>query len=632
MSSVDGAELRRINADHPSEILNRVPGVLIHRGSGVEYLTAIRSPVLTGGAGAGDFLFLQDGVPLRSAGFANVNELFEAQTELAARMEVARGPSGALYGANAIHGVVNVVTPAASENLTGYLDISGDTTARFKGSGLVSNAFGAHGLLAGFAAESEHGYRANSGADQQKILLRDDWTPGGAWTVSTIFSGVNLNQETAGYVVGHDAYKDPALRRANPNPEAYRDARSGRIQSDVNYQPNDNLLVSVTPFARWTQMRFLMHFVPGEATEENSHWSLGAQSAVYWRASDRAEIIAGFDWEHTKGDLTEIQAQPTVFSYTQGVHYDYSVGAWSASPFLQLTYRLAPRLKAVIAGRLDYTRYDYVNHTSDGVVGRFLRPADRIDQFATASPKASLLYQLKRSSVYLSYARGARPPQTTDLYRLQINQTTNPAEPETIDSWEAGWKGAISEGVSVNLAGYFMAKRHFFFRAADGYNVSDGKTRHVGAEASLTARVTDALTLYADASYGRHTYRFDRPTLSLPQASESIRFGDTVDTAPRWLAGGRALWTSKSAPLTAELEWRFVDKYFMDAANTEVYPGYHLVNFRGAWRVSKHLTATATIRNLLNVYYAERADYAFGTERYFPGEPRELTIGFRATI
>ena len=72
----DTDTIERVNADHPSELLSRSPGVLIHRGSGQEHLTAIRSPVLTGGAGAGSFLFLENGVPLRSAGFANVNGLF----------------------------------------------------------------------------------------------------------------------------------------------------------------------------------------------------------------------------------------------------------------------------------------------------------------------------------------------------------------------------------------------------------------------------------------------------------------------------------------------------------------------------------------------------------------------------
>ncbi len=37
------------------------------------------------------------------------------------------------------------------------------------------------------------------------------------------------------------------------------------------------------------------------------------------------------------------------------------------------------------------------------------------------------------------------------------------------------------------------------------------------------------------------------------------------------------------------------------------------------------------VRNLLDERYAERADYAFGNERYFPGEPRAISIGIRAT-
>ena len=94
---------------HPAEVLNTVAGVNIHRGSGQEHLTAIRSPVLTGGAGAGSFLYTLDGVPLRAAGFANVNGLLEAPTEVASRIEVFKGPGPADFGSNAVHGLINVV-------------------------------------------------------------------------------------------------------------------------------------------------------------------------------------------------------------------------------------------------------------------------------------------------------------------------------------------------------------------------------------------------------------------------------------------------------------------------------------------------------------------------------------------
>ncbi|MCB9954698.1 MAG: TonB-dependent receptor [Parvularculaceae bacterium] len=624
-------ELVRIGADHPSEILARAPGVLIHRGNGAEHLTAIRSPVLTSGAGAGSFLFLENGVPLRSAGFANINALFEAHTEIADSIEVLRGPGGALYGSNAIHGVVNVLTPAPTEDLSGFISFSGDTVGRFKGSGQLSNSYGAHGFYAGVSLEHEDGYRDDATLDQQKATLRHDYD-GGAVTVSSIFSFDNLNQETAGFVEGPNAYLDEVLRRTNANPDSFRDAKSVRASSRIDIQASDTVTLSITPFMRWNEMSFLMHFVPSMALEENGHWSVGAQSAAYIDAHDGFSIIGGVDWEYTEGYLRETQSIPTVFSYTQGLHYDYNVNALSASPFLQARFEIAQGVEAVIGGRLDWTRYDYINNTADGVVGRFLRPADRRDGFVTASPKASLLFDIGGGKGYVSYARGARPPQTTDLYRLQINQTSDGADPELIDSFEAGWKGAVNERVNLEVAAYYMMKRNFFFRDADGYNVDDGKTRHVGVETALNARFTPSITLDINASYGVHTYRFDRPVLSLPNATEAIRYGDDVDTAPRWLAGARGTWAPESLPVSGEIEWIFVDHYFMDAADSQTYPGHNLVNLRGEWRFSDHLKLTLAVRNVLDKLYAERADYAFGSERYFPGEERTFSVGLRADL
>ena len=191
ISVLSAEELSFINADHISEALARAPGVNLHRGSGAEHLTSIRSPVLTGGAGAGSFLFLENGVPIRSAGFANINGLFDAHYEIAGGVEVVRGPSGALYGANAIHGVVNVLTPAPTEDLSIFAEAFGDTEDRYKWRGSVSGTAGAHGFFAGGSVTSESGYREDAGLDQQKFSLRHVWTGDGA-SLDTVFSFHNL--------------------------------------------------------------------------------------------------------------------------------------------------------------------------------------------------------------------------------------------------------------------------------------------------------------------------------------------------------------------------------------------------------------------------------------------------------
>ncbi len=88
---VDRDSIELLGATHSSEALNRVPGVMVQRGSGQESLTAIRSPVLTGAGSCGAFLFLENGVPIRPVGFCNVNEMLEINTEQADAIEIVRG-------------------------------------------------------------------------------------------------------------------------------------------------------------------------------------------------------------------------------------------------------------------------------------------------------------------------------------------------------------------------------------------------------------------------------------------------------------------------------------------------------------------------------------------------------------
>jgi outer membrane receptor protein involved in Fe transport len=67
----------------------------------------------------------------------------------------------------------------------------------------------------------------------------------------------------------------------------------------------------------------------------------------------------------------------------------------------------------------------------------------------------------------------------------------------------------------------------------------------------------------------------------------------------------------------------------MDAANTTVYPGHDLVHMRGAFAITDRVSATFAVRNLFDTLYAERGDFAFGNERYFPGEGRVAAFGIR---
>ncbi|NNF67242.1 MAG: TonB-dependent receptor, partial [Gammaproteobacteria bacterium] len=98
--------------------------------------------------------------------------------------------------------------------------------------------------------------------------------------------------------------------------------------------------------------------------------------------------------------------------------------------------------------------------------------------------------------------------------------------------------------------------------------------------------------------------------------------------APATLANSRLTWNSNGG-LTIELEWLHTGNYAMDAANTVRYPGHDLLNLRINWPLTTGWSVHARLNNLGDTLYAERADFAFGSERFFPGRERSVYLDFR---
>ena len=73
VSSISEEALSMLSFQHIQESLNYIAGAGVQRGNGQEYLPALRSPVLTGAGACGGILAAEDGIPLRAAGFCNIN-------------------------------------------------------------------------------------------------------------------------------------------------------------------------------------------------------------------------------------------------------------------------------------------------------------------------------------------------------------------------------------------------------------------------------------------------------------------------------------------------------------------------------------------------------------------------------
>ena len=399
ISWLDDESLRLIEQQHINQALVRIPGSWISRGNGQEHLTAIRSPVLTGAGGCGAFFIAQDGISLRAPGFCNVNQLFDANTEQASSLEMVRGPASTMYGSNAVHGVINVITPNPFDIEQSSLSLSIGPHDYSRGMFSLSTKTEQHGFLLYGNVTKDGGYLHDSGFDQQKINLIHQYQDG-KWQIKNVLAITNLNQETAGFISGFEVYKDASLKTQNPNPEAFRDSQSMRVYSQINYVANDTTILTLTPYVRATDMQFLQHFLPWQPVEENSQTSVGFQAQFKKNYGDLT-WLSGFDADYTQGQLTETQADEFSPTLPAGIHYDYEVDASVYSSFTQLQWAATQQLKLSTGMRYDHTKYDYDSYLSTGSVCdvgiencRFTRPEDQIVNYDEWSYQINANYAL----------------------------------------------------------------------------------------------------------------------------------------------------------------------------------------------------------------------------------------------
>lgn len=633
---ISAGTVELVGATHSSELVNRAAGAMIQRGSGQESLTALRSPVLTGPGACGSVLVLEDGIPIRPVGTCNVNELFEVNIEQAAAIEVLRGPGSVLYGSSAVHGVINVIPPMPEEipafgavveggsDQYGQLQIAASSGTDDDGFGIVM-----HGT-------DDGGWRDSSGFEEEK--LNAVWAHAqGSGQLKLSLAGSNLNQETAGFIVGHNAYRDPALARSNPDPEAYRNAESLRVSAQYRGESGFEARL----FIRSSRMDFLQHFLLGQPVEKNGQDSGGVMLTTT-RQLAGGEVIAGIDTELARSSLLQYQNGPTTDGPPEanvirpsGKHYDYYVNSSVAAGYADWRRPLATRWTLEAGLRLEYARYDYDNRMiagntdEDGVPCPggclYSRPADRSDDFTNVAPRLGLVFSVAESTTaYVSLARGFRAPEATELYRLQRQQSVADLDSETANSAELGlrWRGTRA---ALDLALFHMDKDGVILRDSSGFNVSGGRTRHFGLEYEGDIAFANDWSLSAAGTVARHEYRF---TAAVEQG-EQITAGDDMDTAPRNIHSLRlhhdAVW------FDAELEWLWIGAYWANAANTARYGGHDLGNLRLSVEPATNWTLTFRVTNLLDTAYADRADFAFGDYRYFPGRGRAyfVELGWR---
>jgi len=166
---IDRDRIRATSADSLEDLLRREGGIQLSRNGA----PGQNASVLIRGSGASNTLVLIDGVRIGSAtlGQTDLSTVSLAQVE---RIEILRGPGSSLYGADAIGGVVNIVTRRGE----GALYVHGNAAVGNRASGeayaAASGAQGGFDYALSLSGETSNGVSAVRPGDLFGLYNPDD--------------------------------------------------------------------------------------------------------------------------------------------------------------------------------------------------------------------------------------------------------------------------------------------------------------------------------------------------------------------------------------------------------------------------------------------------------------------------
>lgn len=204
------------------EVLRSVPGVDVVRSGSDGSVTS----VFLRGSNSTHALVLVDGARVNSPFFSGYD--FSAlTTENVERIEIVRGPFSALYGSDALGGVIQIFTRPVGERLAGRFTLEAGDQGQRNGSGFLSVGSARFGAAASYRNARVEGERKNSDWREQNGSLRLEGRFGESWRVA--LEGAVLDGELG--VPGPVGAETPQNRST---------FREERIALPVSFRPAEN--------------------------------------------------------------------------------------------------------------------------------------------------------------------------------------------------------------------------------------------------------------------------------------------------------------------------------------------------------------------------------------------------------
>jgi len=626
--TVDEAKAQRIDF-----LLNKVSGVYMPTIGNEQHMMSIRQPISLKGL----YLYLEDGMPIRTSGLFSSNALIEMNSSNIHSIEIIKGPASALYGAEAIGGVVNILTTPVPSKADAFISTQITNTGFKK----LDLSWGAPSKTGGWMISAALTDQKNGITDYSDFNKK-------ALSVKRTF---RVNEKLKGY---------QNLQYIN-----YYTQMTGSLDSIKFFQKNFGSQQSFT-FRKIDALRFRQNLDYNWNTHSNTTFNFMYrnntmdQNPAYLIAStaNATKFKGQVNSNHFDAyvlDLQHIWSIPVLSSKIMlGGYWDITnqnlmanyidiVKDTSIGKFTKYTYPIRDSLitnyntqisnKAIYfnyianlnkAIRLNMTmRYDNFEYLFNNLLP--IGTPSAKNNFTQFTPKLGLTYNQRWWGGYLNYSKGFVPPQITEIYNaIRVPYLL----PQNFSNMElGGWYQNKKLSAEISIYSLQGKNEIISVRQTDGVNLNQnsGATSHMGIEYQLRYQLAPSMEISLNGTNTGHKYL----NTSIKGVDVS---GKQMNAAPNLFNNLTFNWKPTKL-IRSSLEWIHQSAYYMDETNTTRYPGFNLLNARFGLQFKKS-EILLNVLNLTNTYYSTMATKNFSVKgssaySYYLGEPRAITIGWK---
>ncbi len=612
---IDGREIDAKQQFTLAAALRSVPGLTLQQNGGPGTVTSL----FTRGGESDYTLVLVDGI--RANSFGGGLDLSQVPLHDVDRIEVLRGSQSALYGSDAIGGVIQVITrsggrPSAQAHVeTGSRDmrrISGATTGELNGirwqlggnyvedAGFTGAAANGQTVSNDDAAETQGsaalGWRhAGRGSDIQasvQYVDSDRGSPGPFGSdPARRYSGVDtVSRGTTRRVGGGVRYLQPWF------------GASSRVRQRIEFDTADYDLTFVSAFGTSHGNTRRSH--ARVQTDVSANASLGFSGGVEWLGESGGSTYI------TAGTAGEVPVERSVLGL-------FAEGRWFAGSRATVT-------AGVRAERI----------SRDALPGDPLafqpRPDFPGETINSVNPKLAASFAVREGTrLRGSFGTGIRPP---DAFEIAFTDNSG-LKPERSRSGEIGISQSAARGaVQFDATAFYNSYTDLIISVGRSFsgvsrwrtdNISNARAR--GAELSGAWRIRAGIDLRANYTF------LDSEILAvngLSIAQTPFTVGDALLRRPRHSGAIDAAWTQPRVSAFTQIQLRGealdAEPAFGPSGGLYNNPGHTVVNLGGSFRPVKAVEIFARALNLFDRDYEEVLGY--------PAPGRTAYVGARFAV